>query len=1427
MARQPIRGAIALNPVTVVVKECILISSSMRKLSKYSQSGVAAILGGGASDIFNDNNDLKKYGLSGNSNNHGSSQSNDPLLSGFIQLRQMLNNRTNLSDIDSLTLLQPFLLVIKSSSTSGNITSLALDSLTKFISYKIISKDSKNLSFTLNHIMHSLTHCRFEASEQTSDDSVLLKVLKLLESMIDSDLGDMLSDDVIYEVVQTSLSLACNKRRSEVLRRAAELSVYRITIKIFKRLDDIEPENNELVIEETHDYARDQLVETIGASGEDNVPKKSFEVPNDDKPFGLPAIKQFLGILISMIAPENQFRHTESTKVFALSLIATAAEMSADRFSKFPTLLNLIADPIFKHALQIIQTVNSIPVLQAAMQLFTTLMLTLGDQLPAQVELALTTIMTCILPPPEKKNTSSKSGKSTPVDTNIKSPSAKELMIDELSILWTRSPTLFVDLFSNYDCNFHRQDLTVQFIEFLAKLSLPENSRVISESVPATCLEGVLTFINHLYEHVEKSPAVTNTEVCELISTKEQKREFIAATNVFNNKPKDGLKELQKRGFIKSLDDTKELARFFFEKSSRLNKKILGEYLAKPTNKDLLTEFMNLFEFKGLRVDEALRVLLKTFRLPGESQQIERIVETFSAWYVECQGYQGKQEGAKEEATPKAVDDVVTKKVSAESTDAVLVEEEDAVEPDADSVFVLSYSIIMLNTDLYNMNVKDHMTFESYKRNVSGTYNGKNYPDWYLQKIFNSIAEKEIVMPEEHHGSSQWFGDTWNNMMAANASLVTDYHNPYKFNEKTVLQLESYIFQASFTPIVDTVLEIFSWSSDDGLTTRILSTVDHIARITSFFSLHDQTDMITKKLCDFTRLTDIQQSSTVDPSVTTPLKLTRIKVEGGETIDVSDYSVRFGQTFKGQLSVVVLFRIVKQNMLYLTESWPPVIKIIFTLLENGMIEPDIFADFQKQNHLHRIPRIKPEVTLTRSQATKGLFSTFASYLKGDDEPSDDDVNLTLSALDCIKSANIASLLDDVKALGQSGAKLVPLFLEYYPTERNQTTEKYFETQLFFVVETCVNLIIINDPTSHSRLELIEKINDTIKSKDSLKIKPDFIFRLSTYKLILFRHGAAVNEELLVTSLEELASFDREILEKKTPQILTHLTTLVNDGCWSADTVLNAEVYWRLLRQIASITDYTNSVLLFAEKVPTSRSINNTNFMWLLGLLDEISAVGSIGAQWEQEYDMLIKTGHKVTKENPYQDIVHTSLRSIKFTGNLLELDRTFTKEETYALIQALAHQCLNPCQQIRSYALGALENTILQIKTGEDVTAQGIFEFGLLPLLNEGIAKLEIFQLISKVYLHFYELDQANNEIFLKILDTFNQYLDDTDIEAELQKLIGTKKALEKQSKESDSTTPDGTTPEPELTEKVDQVNKDVASENGNGVSDEIDVGVD
>ncbi len=141
----------------------------------------------------------------------------------------------------------------------------------------------------------------------------------------------------------------------------------------------------------------------------------------------------------------------------------------------------------------------------------------------------------------------------------------------------------------------------------------------------------------------------------------------------------------------------------FLKSSARIDKRLLGDFISKPENLELLKAFMTLMDFKGVRtrgkcrvtfgshltapsqkpVAEAMRELLETFRLPGESQQINRITETFAEVYFAtgpgtcavCRAFM---------TTHTLLDEVKSQ----------------------DAVYVLAYSIIMLNTDQHNPQIR-------------------------------------------------------------------------------------------------------------------------------------------------------------------------------------------------------------------------------------------------------------------------------------------------------------------------------------------------------------------------------------------------------------------------------------------------------------------------------------------------------------------------------------------------------------------------------------------------------------------------------------------------------------------------------------------------------------------------------------------------
>lgn len=48
---------------------------------------------------------------------------------------------------------------------------------------------------------------------------------------------------------------------------------------------------------------------------------------------------------------------------------------------------------------------------------------------------------------------------------------------------------------------------------------------------------------------------------------------------------------------------------------------------------EVLREYCRLLNFRDLEFDKSLRLLLSKFKIPGEAQKIERIVEVFAEVY--------------------------------------------------------------------------------------------------------------------------------------------------------------------------------------------------------------------------------------------------------------------------------------------------------------------------------------------------------------------------------------------------------------------------------------------------------------------------------------------------------------------------------------------------------------------------------------------------------------------------------------------------------------------------------------------------------------------------------------------------------------------------------------------------------------------------
>ena len=66
-----------------------------------------------------------------------------------------------------------------------------------------------------------------------------------------------------------------------------------------------------------------------------------------------------------------------------------------------------------------------------------------------------------------------------------------------------------------------------------------------------------------------------------------------------------------------------------------------------------------------------------------------------------------------------------------------------------DTCYILSFSIIMLNTALHNPNVKQKISVEDFVKQNRGINSGKDLPKDILELIYRSIKEESFKIPDE------------------------------------------------------------------------------------------------------------------------------------------------------------------------------------------------------------------------------------------------------------------------------------------------------------------------------------------------------------------------------------------------------------------------------------------------------------------------------------------------------------------------------------------------------------------------------------------------------------------------------------------------------------------------------------------------------
>lgn len=971
-----------------------------------------------------------RWGLRGKK---GKSIQDNPLMTAFARLRGDLSGVRNINTFDAPSLLHPFLQVIRSSSTSASITSLAVVAITKFFSYNILNVNSPRMPVGMQLLSAAITHCRFEASDSSADEIVLLRILKLMEGMLSRPEGRLLGDDSVCDMMETGLSMCCQARLSEVLRRSAEMAMVNMCQVIFARLKRLpieteapeedpsspteardikmEPQLDGLTVASrrstelgadaagansraSSENSTDPLNETVKVLPEATVLTK---VSSTDEilPYGILSIRELFRVLIDLLDPHNR-QHTDNMRVMALRIIDVALEVAGPAIANHPSLAHYAKDDLCRHIFQLVRSENA-PLLNGSLRVAGTLLATCRRVLKLQQELFLSYLIACLHPridiPSEpgidpslyegvpqapklvkpQPSAGTSSGRSTPVpvkdrqklgmEGGSRKPETREAMVESIGTL-VRIPSFMVELFVNYDCEVDRGDMCEDMIGLLSRNAFPDSATWSTTNVPPLCLDALLAFVQHLADRLHLEGASRSTQTVEkLRDQRTRKRIIIRGASRFNENAKGGIAFLASNGIIKDAEDPVLIAKFL-KGTSRVSKKVLGDFISKKSNEQILRSFIGLFDFDNKRIDEALREVLGSFRLPGESQLIERIVTVFSEKYC-----------------ASSVPDVPA---------------------NSEAAFVLTYAIIMLNTDLYNPNVKasNRMKLEDFARNLRGVNDKQDFAPEYLQAIYNAIKSNEIILPEEHDNKHA-FDYAWKELLMK----TEDAGDLMLCNDNS---FDAEMFRAIWKPIIATLSYVFVSASDDAVFHRVVTGFDQCAQIAARYGITDASDRIVYCLSVVSTLATEKPSST---SLNTEVQA------GKKSVMVSELAVKLGRDFRAQLAMVVLFRVLSGNEATISTSWLYVVRILINLFNNSLI-PAMSSVFDED--LAAIPIKPPSRSIDRDAraADGGLLSAFTSYLSSyatDDppEPSDEELENTLCTVDCVKSCGIDALMSNI------------------------------------------------------------------------------------------------------------------------------------------------------------------------------------------------------------------------------------------------------------------------------------------------------------------------------------------------------------------------------------------------------------------------------
>ncbi|WKY01718.1 hypothetical protein Q1695_015600 [Nippostrongylus brasiliensis] len=732
---------------------------------------------------------------------------------------------------------------------------------------------------------------------------------------------------------------------------------------------DSEGEDDTSVMQDTTS-PRAQVAPTREISSMDEVESDVEPSGNTvQMPYGLPCCRELLRFLIALSNPLDR-QNTESMVVLGLNLLTVALEAAADHLTNYSILVPLLKDNLCRSLLQLLDT-EKLPVLAATNRACFLLFESMRSQLKFQLEAYFHKLKGIVLN--EQRTTSYEQ---------------KEMALESIVQLW-RIPGLVTELYLNYDCDLYCSNVFEELTKLLVENAFPMSGLHAHSLISLDALLVVIDMIDQncvcrqaalvrphgvdpkvasalplpilsgydigqrilasgsdmsnsspertLPDPVSKAlmpsanrhaPSHNMPSMEQVIDQKKRKRIFAEGTELFNQSPKKGIEYLREKGLLGS-DPASVVS--WLRSNPQLDKKRIADYICSRKHADVLEAFVRSFPFENTRLDDALRMFLETFRLPGEAAEISMVMQHFSEqWY----------------------------KANHEPFHHV------------DAAFTLSYAIIMLNTDQHNPQVRRNqppMTVDCFKRNLSGTNGGADFDPDMLVTMYNAIKSEEIVMPAEQTGTVKE-NYLWKVLLRRGESPEGHFeHAPTGWNDHD-------LFSIAWGPAVAALTYVFDKSEHDVILQKALNGFRKCASIAAHYGMKDVFDNLIIHLCKFSTLTANSEGHGDD---NLEMQRQRNLNEVTPGFQHERIALAFGENKKAQMATKTMFELVHASGDILREGWRNMLDCLLQLLRARLLPPELtevddFVDEKGWVSLIRDHVVDPQPVRSES----GLLSWF-------------------------------------------------------------------------------------------------------------------------------------------------------------------------------------------------------------------------------------------------------------------------------------------------------------------------------------------------------------------------------------------------------------------------------------------------------------------